>query len=301
MIEITSNNQNLGYINLFPWIKKRWDQLGIKSIYVSCSDTDKFYHPEDTEVIEFKISNNTPLLLDKHFEETMSRFWIASTLQTDETVVISDGDLMPINKKYIYKPGYNIDIESMTKLGNLVSTNIYPTGDILATYIYGKPRYFKELLFPEFDTFEEVLEDANELAYNTGTMFLKEEKYLNRKLKQLGYWESRIVRTDNRNWTEKCQEMNNLYQYQIDLLKTPGDLAPFIEFHGMRSQYMTVNRWTKLFDLLSEFDKLDITPNNYFWSTVKDKWKDTIITKDGYVVLGDEYNNIYNLKGNIPW
>jgi hypothetical protein len=53
----------------------------------------------------------------------------------------------------------------------------------------------------------------------------------------------------------------------------------------MRASTMTEERWNKLFKLLEGYDKYDITPNNWFFESIENPWRDTLITKNGELLI----------------
>jgi hypothetical protein len=163
---------------------------------------------------------------------------------------------------------------------------MYPNGNALATYTYGLGRSFKQLRY-KYDGFMDLVKSAEDYAWSKGRMYMMEEEFLNHLYDNY----PGMIKLDNRKWVEMCQEMNNLYYYQIELLQSWQDLCPFIEFHGMRTSLMTDEMWHKFFTLLEEYDEYDVTPPNWFWRTIhkQDRWRDTMITKEGGLILGDEY------------
>lgn len=313
---IISNNQNPEYTKLFPYIQKRWNQLGIKTVLVSCHEDNDYlplntYIEDDFGNITFKVKVNSPgqhEVLHRYFRIMMSRFYVAAVLPQlqDKLLVISDGDLFPINQRYILQPSCNVDIEEVcVKRNGIVTTNQYPNGKSLATYVYGKGSTFTRLFdihptelkafakyriqdgrFNDHDLgYGSFLSTCSDLAWRMARIYANDEHILNYFLDTFN---GEVYKCKNRKWLEQVQEMNNLYDYQIDMLKTPFDLCPFIEFHNMRSSTMTEDRWNKLFGLLEEFDKYPITPNNYYYESIDHPWTDTIISKDGELILSQD-------------
>lgn len=284
---VISNDQNPEYKNLFPYIQKRWNQMGIKTIYLDChinegvgslfeplfvGETDKFGN------ITFNVTlgDHPDKVLWKHFRTTILRFWFVNKFgdaYNDIVLIMSDGDLFPINKQYIYKPSVMIDMDKSLMSNHLVTTNHYIDHNFLATYTYGTGVAFKKLL--PFTTFNDLIYDATNVAWKNGWMYLMEEQYLNYMVNM-----KHMVVVDkvlNRIEKEMVHEMNNLYEFQIDYLNRWQDLCPFIEFHNMRASTMTKEKWNKLFKLLAEYDMFEITPPNYYYELIPEPWKDDVI------------------------
>lgn len=302
---IISNDQNPEYVNLFPYIRKRWNQLGIKTIYVDVKirtelEYDQFgtisiRHRNDkfgNIVLKLEIPKS-PRILHRYFDVMIARFYVA-TLEEFRTnrIIIADGDLFPINKKYIYQPSFTRDMEDCIGYNNmksLITTNMYADGTPLATYMYGYGEAFYTMMgYPK--SIEDVYRYAESLAWKYAKIYANDEHIINMMIKH-AVPDIALFQIANRKWVEQSQEMNNLYDYQLDLLQGWQDLCPFLEFHNMRASTMTEERWEKLFSLLEEYDKYDITPNNWFYETINNPWRDTIITKEGYLILGDEYES----------
>lgn len=293
---VISNNRNPEYTKLFPYIQKRWNQLGIKTILVDVMGIDDTLATDPCKAsgikdhfgnIAYPIHLPTaPKILDRWFEIMISRFWIAThECFRDSVLVISDGDLFPINKKYIYQPSYKIDMyDTVNRRNCLVTTNQYPNGQSLATYTYGLGSTFNNVI--NCQSLKDLYKLAESLCYKKAKFYANDEHIMNYIYDT---WIGRVCKIQNRKWLGMVQEMNNLYDYQIDLLNSWQDLCPFIEFHNMRASTMTEERWNKLFKLLEGFDKYNITPNNWFFESIIDPWTDTIITKNGELILGDEY------------
>lgn len=304
---IISNNQNVEYTGLFPYIRDRWNSLGIKTIYINCFEDESITDLKDTDLEPVPDEKGNlhidypykPLgkdrLLDKWFEIMISRFWVAGLDQfLNKTLVISDGDLYPINRLAVTCPSVILDhnkFKSYIDNGYLVTTCLYPFGDSLATYTYGKGSTFSKVL--PYARISEVYKDAEQYVRSTARMYANDEYYINHKYRQASdkLAISGVIQLRNRLWREGFQQMNNLYHYQIPLLKTWEDLCPFVELHGMRLSDMRGKHWSHLLSLLEEYDKHQITPPNYFYESIKreDLWKDTIITKQGLLIPGDEY------------
>lgn len=319
---IISENHNPEYLLCYPKIKERWNQLGIKCILVkidiATEDPNKSspYMEQNIDgkwkgptgsvnevnlkrtddfgniVVSLRVNFPLPKVLHRWFGFTIARFWIAAHNElSDKILVISDGDLIPINKKYIYQLAYRFPLcELICRNRVLVCSNMYAEGNFPATFTYGLGSTFKKL-FSECDdklSFDDLIKFAEDRAWYLSKMYLTEEQlmnYLYKKYDNICKW------AGNRMYTEHGQDMNNLYDHQIDLLNCPQDLAPFVEFHSFSTTSMSINnRWDRLFHLLSEYDKMDITPNCWFYNTVIYKWRDTKVTKNGLVILGDEYD-----------
>lgn len=304
---IISNNQNPEYKDIFPYIQKRWNQLGIKTIYIDCfesSPVETFIDIRNKDNGNIEIRYDYPSLghdrlLDRWFEIMIARFYIAAKLEflRDKVLVISDGDLLPINRKAVFCPSIQLSGGNFSNIindGGIVTTCMYPFGESLATYTYGLGETFHKLL--PFLSIYDLYKDAETFVHKSARMYCNDEYYMNHRYRITS--EVTLYALRNRKWIEGMQQMNNLYYYQIPLLMSWVDLCPFVEFHGMRKSVMDNYMWDRLFKLLEEYDKYDITPNNYFYESIKteDLWRDTMITKQGLLIPGDEYDGELKLK-----
>jgi hypothetical protein len=294
---IIANDQNPEYKDLFPRIKKRWNQIGIKTVYIDCHKTTNssgFSRTEDRKgniTYTLHVSENLiPRVLFRWDWVMLARYFIAAQIGfEDDILIISDGDLYPINKQYIYRPSITLpDSWMKTVLSkSLVSTCMYPEGYPLATFTYGYGKIFQKLANLKVNSYISYLDNCAEQCWKHSNMYASDE-HIEWWLSQENKVNWRIL--TNRKWIEAVQEMNNLYDYMIPKLRSWRDLSPFIEFHNMRASTMTNKLWNKLEKLLKEFDEMEITPNNYFYEMIDKPWRDTRITRQGELILGDEYD-----------
>lgn len=294
---IISVDDNPEYADCISNVQNRWNQLGIGTIVLKVHKgrhnvwrRDIILTPNTlNHEIHLYCNDLNPRVLHKYFVTTIVRFWFAShPMLLDKVLVISDADLIPINKRYIFQPAYKFPMNQLLSDGKLVCTNQYAEGDFPSTFTYGLGSTWKSLF--DFDSsLQSVIDKAEEYAWESHTMYLREEQYMNHLYRE---HDNICIGVGNRFYREGVQEMNNLYDHQIDFLNSPTDLAPFVELHSFSATSMSKNnRWYKLFRLLEDYDKLDICPNCWFWNTLPDPWRDTVVTKNGLVILGDEYDD----------
>lgn len=314
---IIANNQNYEYKGMTHYMITRWNQLGVKVLYLNCFDYGtpswgKHYHinREQFSMLdkcrkELETSNGNliididlpkyPKVVQRWFPLMISRWMIASVWDflQDKVVYIGDGDDFPINKTTIYEPAYGVDLNQLTRVEKkVVSTACYWDGRSLASQ-YALGSTFRKIL--PFNSIEEVIADCEKENWRRGMMYATDEWYMNWQYDKFVVKGKNTIlhKVKNYIWAEGTKDMFNLTVNQIDLISKPLQLSPFISFHGARTSQMTDKKWNKLLDLCIQFDKYNIVPPNYYYETIpeKDRWRDTVITKDGYVMLGDEYDD----------
>lgn len=293
---IIANDQNPEYKDLFPRIKKRWNQLGIKTVYIDCYKTNDsgYSRTEDRNGnITFTLHvpiDMIPRVLFRWDWVMLARYFFAAQPGFDNDImIISDGDLYPINKQYIFRPSIKLPESWMetTLSDSLVSTCMYPEGYPLATYTYGTGKVFRKVI-KKYEFYTDFLDYCAEMCWKHSNMYASDEHIVWWLAKEHKFLKWEVL--SNRKWIEAVQEMNNLYDYMIPKLRSWRDLCPFIEFHNMRASTMTNRLWNKLEKLLKEFDEMEITPNNYFYEMIDKPWRDTRITRQGELILGDEFD-----------
>ena len=286
---IISCDQNPDYKNLMPYCIKRWNDLGVKVIYI---DIDEDHINPDFNMVKIPMDygyliklpkfNPYPKVLHRYFYITITRFIAACDPDLSKKVItISDADLFVVNKNLYLKPGINNNlIQEVTNQNKLVCLTKYcsdytnpPELMSIDEGFYHYPNACNQIALGETwqlclnDMFiqgvNSVMRFAEEMAWNIGRVYMNEEHYISQlyenKLDKLIVYENRI---------ENCREahMFTLKDHQLKNIHSWHDLCPFIEFHGIRPSYTSNQFFDKFFNLVDDFDRYDIPCPNYFYN-----------------------------------
>jgi hypothetical protein len=195
---IVSSNSDRKYLSFWPRVRDLWIRMGITPILVFIGDEDKVINREEYIIHKIKKINNFP----EAFQSQISRLFIPKHYQ-DEVLLLSDIDMLPINKDYFTKTTLPHDEDSFV----IFSSNAYENSS-------------NEIKYPicynaaKGKTYSEVLdlncnfEEFSRRLWDDHPLWDSDEFYLGKKVNSFPH-EERVIKL-------KRTFNNNLAEFRID-------------------------------------------------------------------------------------
>ena len=196
---VISSDDNSDYKDFYPIIAKRWHDIGIKTYYINITNEDSIVNNEYGVIHKIKSLEN----IDSGFQSQVVRLFSSNFI--DGNILISDIDMLPINKEYFYS------YLSELTLDNIILYSGQPYGDVPfypMCYVLSNSNTLKNILEIKDINF---LEFCNKLIndydgkWNTDENFMYDK--LNKNIKKL------IIK--NRNFSNRIDRSNWYYDEKL--------------------------------------------------------------------------------------
>jgi hypothetical protein len=227
---IISSDENKIYKDFYPLVSKQWFKMGIKTYYLLISDENSIIENEYGVIQKIKKLD----FVSTGFQSQVVRLY-ASTIINDSNILISDIDMMPINKDFFTEKLTNLTNENVILYSGQPYSDVpfYPM-----CYVLSNSNNLKEVLgigdLSFFDFCKKLISEYGE-KWNCDENFLY-DKLQENKDKILLYTRHFSDRIDRGNWN-----------YNIEKLKMGG----YVDSHLLRpleSNYVEIK---KLIDLIN--------------------------------------------------
>jgi len=214
---VISADDNPMYLDFYPIVAKRWNEIGIKVIMLHLSSEDS------EEVNEYgiyrKIKKNDNI--SSGLQSQVARLY-ASVLYPEYNLLMSDIDMLPVNKDYFIDGASDINLDEIFIYSGQPYSDVpfFPMCYILARgLVLSEALGIKSMTF---NTYIELLMNKYNNAWNTDENFMYDQI-----IKWSGFSQKVIIAKD-RNFSRRIDRGN--WYYQLDKLKN----GYYIDSHLLR-------------------------------------------------------------------
>jgi hypothetical protein len=233
---IVSSDNNPTYLDFWDITKKMWcDLVGIKPVLLKISDKDNYTDNGDNIVIEVKAIEN----INTGLQSQIIRLFCSKYFE-NKNILISDIDMIPLNKSYFINSVSKYDDDSTI----IYSSDAYGGHRYPMCYVLSNSETFNKIFeldnHPNFESFANYLIENENNGWNT------DELYLTKKINE---YNKNIIKL-NRGWNNG--RANNridrvFWNYNINELKN----KIYIDSHLLRPYSRYKNEINDLIKLIN--------------------------------------------------